>query len=113
MKSFIIAGLLLGASHGAAIAGFTGSEYGSTVIDNHVGYEGSNWYVQAGPAIVTGDGTDPEVELSGKLGASAPLSEDLSLYGEVSFITGDDSNSYGTKAGLKYNFWFTEKRLKK
>jgi len=115
MKSIIIAGLLLGASHGAAIAGpyvnveansgFTGSEYGSTVIDNHVGYEGSNWYVQAGPAIVTSNGMDPEVELSGKIGGSAPLGEDLSLYGEVSFITGDDRNSYGTKAGLKYTFW--------
>jgi len=114
MKSIIIAGLLLGASHGAAIAGpyvnveansgFTGSEYGSTVIDNHVGYEGSNWYVQAGPAIVTSNGMDPEVELSGKIGGSAPLGEDLSLYGEVSFITGDDRNSYGTKAGLKYTF---------
>ena len=114
MKSFIIAGLLLGATHGAAIAGpyvnveansgFTGSEYGSTVIDNHVGYEGDNWYVQGGPAIVTGNGTDPEVELSGKIGANAPLSEALSLYGEVSFITGDEANSYGTKAGLKYSF---------
>ena len=54
MKSFIIAGLLLGASHGAAIAGpylnveansgFSGNDYNSTVIENHVGYESGAWY---------------------------------------------------------------------
>ena len=113
MKSIIAAGFLLGCAQGAiagpyvnveANSGFTGTEYGSTVIDNHVGYEGDNWYVQAGPAIVTGDGMDPEVELSGKIGGTAPLSEALALYGEVSFITGDEANSYGTKAGLKYTF---------
>jgi hypothetical protein len=32
------------------------------------------------------------------------LSEKVSLYGEVSFMTGDEDNSYGTKAGLKFNF---------
>ena len=113
MKSIIAAGFLLGCAQGAiagpyvnveANSGFTGSEYGGTVIDNHVGYEGSNWYIQGGPAIVSPDGGDSEVEFSGKVGGSAPLSEDLSLYGEVSFMTGDDSNSYGTKAGLKYTF---------
>ena len=114
MKSIIIAGLLLGASHGAAIAGpyvnveansgFTGTEYGGTVIDNHVGYEGDNWYIQGGPSIVSPSGGESEVELSGKIGGTAPLSEALSLYGEVSFMTGDVSNSYGTKAGVKYSF---------
>ena len=113
MKSIIAAGFLLGCAQGAiagpyvnveANSGFSGSEYSGTVIDNHVGYEGSNWYIQGGPAIVSPDGGDSEVELSGKVGGSAPLSEDLSLYGEVSFMTGDDSNSYGTKAGLKYTF---------
>ena len=114
MKSIIASGLLLGMAHGAAIAGpyvnveansgFTGTDYNSTVIDNHVGIEGSNWFVQGGPSIVSNDGGNSEVELSGKAGGSIPLNEALSVYGEVSFITGDDSNNYGTKAGLKYAF---------
>lgn len=114
MKSIIIAGLLLGASHGAAIAGpyvnveansgYAGNDYTGTVIDNHVGYEGNNWYVQGGPAVVLSDGAESELELSGKLGGTTSLSERLALYGEVSFLTGDNDTSYGTKAGLKYNF---------
>jgi hypothetical protein len=114
MKSIIASGLLLGMAHGAAIAGpyvnveansgFTGTDYAGTVIDNHVGFEGSNWYLQGGPSIITPDSGDSEVELSGKAGGSVPLGEDLSLYGEVSFITGDESNSYGTKAGVKFTF---------
>ena len=114
MKSIIIAGLLLGASHGAAIAGpyvnveansgYAGNDYTGTVIDNHVGYEGNNWYVQGGPAVVLSDGAESELELSGKVGGTTSLSERLALYGEVSFLTGDNDTSYGTKAGLKYNF---------
>lgn len=115
MKSIIAAGLLLGMAHGSAIAGpylnveansgWTGTDYAGTVIDNHVGFEGDNWYMQGGPSIVSPDGGgDSTVELSGKAGGSVGLSEDLSLYGEVSFITGDDSNGYGTKVGVKYNF---------
>ena len=114
MKSIIIAGLLLGASHGAAIAGpyvnveansgYAGNDYTGTVIDNHVGYEGNNWYVQGGPAVVLSDGAESELELSGKLGGTTSLSERLALYGEVSFLTGDNDTSYGTKAGLKYLF---------
>ena len=114
MKSIIAAGLLLGCAHGAAIAGpygnveansgFVGDDYSATVIDNHIGYEGKGWYIQAGPAIVAGDGVDSELELSGKVGGSVALSESVDLYGEVSFITGDESNSYGTKAGVKWTF---------
>ncbi len=113
MKSIIAAGFLLGCAQGAiagpyvnveANSGWAGTDYGGTVIDNHVGYEGSNWYIQGGPSIVAGDAVDSEVELSGKAGGSVALSESLDLYGEVSFITGDDSNNYGTKAGLKYSF---------
>ena len=113
MKTLIIASLLLGAA-GAAQAGpfvnvesnsgFVGSEYGGTVIDNHIGYEGNNWYIQGGPAVVLSDGADAELQFSGKVGASAPLSERLALYGEVSVLTAEADNSYGTKAGLKYTF---------
>ena len=114
MKSIIAAGLLLGMAHGAAIAGpyvniesnsaTVGSNYAGSVIDNHVGYEGANWYIQGGPAIVAPDGGDSSVELSGKAGGSVNLTQKLDAYGEVSFITGDEDNSYGTKVGLKYNF---------
>ena len=114
MKSIIAAGLLLGMAHGSAIAGpylnveansgWTGTNYVNSVIDNHVGYEGDNWYLQGGPSIVSPDGGDSTVELSGKAGGSVGLSEDLSLYGEVSFITGEDDNNYGTKVGVKFTF---------
>ena len=112
MKSIIAAGILLTAGTSAiagpyanveANSGFTGSDYQGTVTDVHVGYEGSNWYVQGGPALIQMDGEDGDVELSGKAGGSYSLSEALSLYGEVSFISGEDYG-YGTKVGAKYNF---------
>jgi len=87
-----------------ANSGYTGHDYTGSVIDNHVGYEGDNWYIQAGPAIVLSDGAESELELSGKLGGTAALSDRLDLYGEVSFMTGVFNTSYGTKAGLKYSF---------
>ena len=114
MKSIILAGLLLGAAHGAAQAGpyinveansgFTGTDYAGTVTDVHVGFEGANWYVQGGPAVLSPDGGDTDVELSGKAGGSVALGENLDAYGEVSFVTGEDDNGYGTKVGIKYNF---------
>ena len=112
MKSIIAAGILLTAGTSAiagpyanveANSGYTGSDYQGTVTDVHVGYEGSNWYVQGGPALIQMDGEDGDVELSGKAGGSYSLSEALSLYGEVSFISGEDYG-YGTKVGAKYNF---------
>jgi|SRR6056300_751449 hypothetical protein len=84
-------------------SGFSGSDHSGTTIDNHVGYEGSNWYVQGGPTIVAPEGGDTEIELSGKVGGSVKLAEQLSGYGELSFITGG-TNSYGTKVGVKYAF---------
>ena len=113
MKSIIASGLLLGMAHGAAIAGpyanveansgFVGSDYAGTATDVHVGFEGANWYVQGGPALLAPDGGDGDIELSGKAGGSYGLTEDLSVYGEVSFITGDE-NGYGTKIGATYKF---------
>ena len=113
MKSIIASGLLLGMAHGAAIAGpyanieansgYTGSDYQGTATDLHVGYEGANWYIQGGTTLVQPDGGDNSTELSGKAGASYDVSEALSLYGEVSFISGDDYG-YGTKVGAKYKF---------
>lgn len=114
MKSIIASGLLLGMAHGAAIAGpyanveansgFVGSDYSGTVTDVHVGYEGANWYVQGGTALLAPDGEDGSVELSGKAGGSYGVNDALSIYGEVSFITGKDDNGYGAKVGAKYSF---------
>jgi hypothetical protein len=95
-----------------ANSGFTGSNYSGTNIDTHVGYEGAlgataGWYVQAGATIVAPDGGASDTVPSGKAGISAGLTEQLSAYGEVSFVgsgvAGVD-RSYGTKAGLKFTF---------
>ena len=90
-------------------ASYTGSDYTSRTTDFHVGYEGSvgdlGYYIQGGPAITGADGVDGTTETSGKLGASVAASDNLDVYGEVSFITDEDAdNAYGTKLGVKYNF---------
>lgn len=113
MKTLTIFSALLFAAAPAAVAGpyanvemnsgYSGSDFTGSATDIHVGYEGDNWYVQAGPALLAPDGEDVDVELSGKVGGSYGISEELSAYGEVSFLTGDTA-SYGTKVGLKYSF---------
>ena len=93
-----------------ANAGWVGDNYTSTTTDIHVGYEGevgaASYYVQAGPAIVAVDGVDTETQFSGKAGLGIPVSDALSAYGEVSFLTADDSDDLGVggKLGVKYNF---------
>ena len=91
-----------------ANAGWSGSDYSGAVTDIHLGYEGGNgpysWYLQGGPALVTMDGADTEVEFSGKIGGAVAASEKLSVYGEISGISGQDNNSYGGKAGVKFLF---------
>ena len=97
-------------------AGFAGGDgldmdYVGSVTDFHIGIEGgdsASWYLQAGPALLSPDGGEADVELSGKIGGSVVVSADekLSIYGEVSFITVDDFDAanVGTKIGAKYNF---------
>ena len=87
-----------------ANSGWSGSNYGGTVIDNHIGYKKDNWYAQFGPSIVTPDGGDSEIELSGKVGGSVDLGAGLSAYAEVSVMTSEDDNNYGTKLGFTYDF---------
>jgi hypothetical protein len=95
-----------------ANSGFPGSNYNSTNIDTHVGYEGAlgesaAWYIQGGATIVAPDGGASDTVPSGKAGISAGLTEQLSAYGEVSFVGSGVSGvdrSYGTKAGLKFSF---------
>jgi len=90
--------------------GYTGSDYSGRTVDLHVGYSGTaskfDYYIQGGPAftaVADVDGT--ETELSGKLGGTYNVSQNLGIYGEFSGISnGDEDNNYGTKLGAKYSF---------
>ena len=94
---------------------FAGSDYGSTLLETHVGYEGAlgdsaGWYIQGGPALSFEDGADETpTELSGKVGVGVDVTERLNVYGEVAAITAgeidfDEDLSVGVKAGVKYSF---------
>ena len=120
IKSVFAATAALSMSAGAALAGpyvnvetnagWTGDNYTGATTAIHVGYEGevgaASYYVQAGPAIVAADGVDTETEFSGKAGVGIPVSDAIGVYGELSFLTADDSDDLGVggKLGLKYNF---------
>ena len=88
-------------------AGYQDGFLGSTT-DLHVGYEGGDgtygFYLQGGPAIVSPDGADVEMELSGKIGGSVQATDNFGVYGEISFITTDEEPAVGTKIGAKWNF---------
>ena len=117
MKSIVIAGLLLGAAHGAhagtyvnveANQSYSGGDLGSTVTDIHVGYEGTSgaysWYGQFGPSIVSPQGGDGSTELSGKVGGSVAVGSTASVYGEVAGATTSGDPAIGLKAGVKWGF---------
>ena len=120
IKSVFAATAALSMSAGAALAGpyvnveanagWTGDDYTGATTDIHVGYEGevgaASYYVQAGPAIVSVDGEETDTQFSGKAGLGIPVSDALSAYGEVSFLTTEDDDDFGLggKLGLKYNF---------
>ena len=120
IKSVFAATAALSMSAGAALAGpyvnveanagWTGDDYTGATTDIHVGYEGeigaASYYVQAGPAIVAVDGEETDTQFSGKVGLGVPVSDALSAYGEVSFLTAEDEDDFGVggKLGVKYNF---------
>ena len=112
---------------GAAFAGpyvnvesnlsYPDGDYSSAATDVHIGYEGSTtdgkiaYYVQGGPSLNHAETTDDtETELSGKVGASYGVSEDLALYGELSGASagedssGDTIRNWGAKVGAKFTF---------
>ena len=109
---------------GAAFAGpyvnvesnlsYPDGDYSTGTTDLHVGYGGEtdnvSYYVQAGPAFVHSDSTDDtESEISGKVGASVAINEDLSVYGEIAGISGEDSSNddiidWSGKIGATFNF---------
>jgi hypothetical protein len=113
---------------GAAFAGpyvnvesnlsYPDGDYSSAATDVHLGYEGTvgaegkvAYYVQGGPSLVhTEAADDTETEISGKIGASVPVSEDLGVYAEISGATsgedsdGDTIRNWGAKLGAKFTF---------
>ena len=113
---------------GAAFAGpyvnvesnlsYPDGDYSSASTDVHLGYEGTvgaegkvAYYVQGGPSLVhTEAADDTETEISGKIGASVPVSEDLGVYAEISGATsgedsdGDTIRNWGAKIGAKFVF---------
>ena len=113
---------------GAAFAGpyvnvesnlsYPDGDYSAAATDLHVGYEGTvgtegkiAYYVQGGPSLNHAESTDDtETELSGKLGASYAISQDLGVYGELSGASdgedasGDTIRNWGAKIGAKFNF---------
>lgn len=93
--------------------GYTGNDFNGSVTDLHIGYEndlGENaaYYVQAGPAIVAVNGEENETEISGKAGLGIDVTDQVNVYGEISFLTADqdisDDLGLGVKAGVKYSF---------
>jgi len=93
--------------------GYTGNDFNGSVTDLHIGYEGdlgenAGYYIQGGPAIVAVNGEENETEISGKAGLGIDVTDQVNVYGEVSFLTleqqlGDDLG-LGVKAGVKYSF---------
>ena len=119
MKTIALAALTVSALATPAMAGvyvnaesnasFTGSDYTSTATDLHIGYEGDvgslGYYIQGGPAFTSPDGADGNTDFSGKGGLSIAATEKLDVYGEVSFVTDETTDTaYGTKIGAKYKF---------
>ena len=92
-------------------AGFLGSDYAGSVTDLAIGYdtnfgENATLGAQIGPAFVNPDGdVDGSTQISGKIFGDISLSEKLSVYGELSGLTSEDTdNIYNLKAGATYRF---------
>ena len=99
-----------------ANASYPDGDYTGATTDVAVGFDGSAsegkiaYYIQGGPAFVHSEtADDTETEFSGKAGASLAISEDLSVYGEISGISdedaaGEDIVNFGGKIGAKFVF---------
>ncbi len=88
---------------------YTGNNFTSRTTDLHIGYEDTvgklGYYIQGGPAFTSPDGADGNTNFSGKLGGSIAASEKFDVYGEVSFLTDEVTDTaYGTKIGAKFKF---------
>ena len=97
-------------------ASYPDGDYTGATTDLHVGFEGTTsegkvaYYIQGGPAFNHDEAADDtETEFSGKVGASIGVSEDLSVYAEVSGISNEDAAGdgivdFGGKLGAKFLF---------
>lgn len=113
MKALLATSILFIAGSQAALArpyavvenngGFTGSNFTGSVTDIHVGWEEQGFYAEFGPSIFSPDGGETEVLMTAKAGGSVGITDNLSVYGELG-VTVDETNSYSTKAGVKYSF---------
>ena len=117
-KTLLIAAGTLGTLTAPVSAGFylngefnqshVGSDWNGSGIDLHVGYENTvgekgSFYIQGGPYLSNPKGADNETNISAKVGGGYDVTEKLNAYTEVSVIT-DDTNTWGSKLGLKYSF---------
>ena len=99
-----------------ANASYPDGDYTGATTDVAVGFDGSAsegkiaYYIQGGPAFVHSEtADDTETQFSGKAGASVAINEDLSVYGEISGISDEDSAgedivNFGGKIGAKFTF---------
>ena len=72
------------------------------VLDMHIGIEDGPFYLQAGPALSTGLGTNTW-GVTGKAGVSGEVSDRMSLYSEISAGKFDGgSTAIGLKVGSKF-----------
>ena len=97
-------------------ASYPDGDYTGATTDVAVGFDGSTsegkiaYYIQGGPAFVHSEAADDtETQFSGKAGASVAINEDLSVYGEISGISDEDSAgedivNFGGKIGAKFTF---------
>ena len=99
-----------------ANASYPDGDYTGATTDVAVGFEGTAsegkiaHYIQGGPAFVHDEAADDtETQFGGKVGASVGISEDLSVYGEISGISNEDAQGedivdFGGKIGAKFTF---------
>ena len=99
-----------------ANASYPDGDYTGATTYVAVGFDGTAsegkiaYYIQGGPAFVHSEtADDTETQFSGKAGASVAINEDLSVYGEISGISDEDSAgdeivNFGGKIGAKFTF---------
>ena len=97
-------------------ASYPDGDYSGATTNLAIGYEGTTsegkvaYYVEGGPAFVHDEAADDtETQFGGKVGASVGISEDLSVYGEISGISNEDAQGedivdFGGKIGAKFTF---------
>ena len=84
---------------------WSGSDFGGSVMDAHIGYEAGSFYIQGGPSWVSPQGSETELGFSAKTGVSAPVAEMIDIYGEVSYAKYENIDAgYGLKIGGKAKF---------